>query len=432
MTQAHVTSLLLVGMSGKQSEMEGRLDDMLSRIAVETQEIEELERQLTDGQILANESLQRDLEGIISGLQEYLRGLREQARLAQHQVVSLQAENQSLQLHLEHSARTHRQDLSVQQEEADALRERQVQLEAELTRTQDEKASLQLTVWRLQAQCEVSRTVMDRTRIQLDQITEALLEPQELHIGPEHTYRTEDMLSRSVEQLLRAIQLTRTRTNQDQSREHIHKLHYQITQDQDQITQDQDQIILNQYRRTKDQDQIPQLEVLGVDQPQDHDQDQDQDKHQNWRLQEELQRLRVRLQESESRNRVLQNNREQLQDVQQERDALLLQSVGHQRSLERLNRKLRQLSRDMRDQLTVDQLRTTSQQLRDLTHTLQEEVEEHTHIVEQLGAELHKAQRHKHRTRTRARTRTRTEGGAVVLHSSRTHRLRTGPAGPPS
>ncbi|KAM7390971.1 hypothetical protein PAMP_021694 [Pampus punctatissimus] len=41
---------LLNRMSRKQSELEGRLDDMLSRIAMETQEIKELEQQLTDGE----------------------------------------------------------------------------------------------------------------------------------------------------------------------------------------------------------------------------------------------------------------------------------------------------------------------------------------------------------------------------------------------
>lgn len=33
-----------------QSELEGRLDNLLSRIAAETQEIKELEQQLTDGE----------------------------------------------------------------------------------------------------------------------------------------------------------------------------------------------------------------------------------------------------------------------------------------------------------------------------------------------------------------------------------------------
>lgn len=35
-------------MSSKQSELEERLEDVLSRIAMETQEIKELEQQLTD------------------------------------------------------------------------------------------------------------------------------------------------------------------------------------------------------------------------------------------------------------------------------------------------------------------------------------------------------------------------------------------------
>lgn len=40
---------LLSIMSRKQQELEGRLDEMLSRIAKETQEIKDLEQQLTEG-----------------------------------------------------------------------------------------------------------------------------------------------------------------------------------------------------------------------------------------------------------------------------------------------------------------------------------------------------------------------------------------------
>lgn len=43
-------SQLLSIMSKKQHELEGRLDDMLSRIAKETQEIKDLEQQLTEGE----------------------------------------------------------------------------------------------------------------------------------------------------------------------------------------------------------------------------------------------------------------------------------------------------------------------------------------------------------------------------------------------
>ncbi len=39
-------------MSRKHQELESRLDDMITRIHKETQEIKELEQQLTDGQLL--------------------------------------------------------------------------------------------------------------------------------------------------------------------------------------------------------------------------------------------------------------------------------------------------------------------------------------------------------------------------------------------
>lgn len=88
---------LLAIMSRKHKELESRLDDMITRIYKETQEIKELEQQLTDGQIAANEALKRDLEGIISGLQEYLQGMKEQARKAQSDCRRLQREKDALQ-----------------------------------------------------------------------------------------------------------------------------------------------------------------------------------------------------------------------------------------------------------------------------------------------------------------------------------------------
>lgn len=45
-------SQLLAIMSRKHRELEGRLDDMLTRITKETQEIKDLEQQLTEGKLL--------------------------------------------------------------------------------------------------------------------------------------------------------------------------------------------------------------------------------------------------------------------------------------------------------------------------------------------------------------------------------------------
>uniref|UniRef100_A0A8C8BW92 Centriolin n=1 Tax=Oncorhynchus tshawytscha TaxID=74940 RepID=A0A8C8BW92_ONCTS len=130
--QVSSKSQLLDMMSRKHRELEGRLDDMLSRIAKETEEIKDLEQQLTDGQIAANEALKRDLEDIISGLQEYLSGVKEQARRAQADCHHLQREMEALQRYLDESqeqrrlletiATTTDTEKAQQQQELDELR----------------------------------------------------------------------------------------------------------------------------------------------------------------------------------------------------------------------------------------------------------------------------------------------------------------------
>ncbi|XP_059921515.1 centriolin-like isoform X3 [Gadus macrocephalus] len=117
--QSECVVLMAMMTSKKHQELEVRLEDMLSRIAMETLEIKQLEQQLTEGQILVNEALQVDLQGIISGIQEYIGGLRQQVCQAQDEARCLGIQNQALQrqldavkLHcrrLETEARTHRQ-----------------------------------------------------------------------------------------------------------------------------------------------------------------------------------------------------------------------------------------------------------------------------------------------------------------------------------
>ncbi|NXC41845.1 CNTRL protein, partial [Penelope pileata] len=77
-------------------QLESRLDEMLSRIAKETEEIRDLEQQLTDGQIATNEALKRDLESIIVGLQEYLESVKYQAKQANDECKELQKDKESL------------------------------------------------------------------------------------------------------------------------------------------------------------------------------------------------------------------------------------------------------------------------------------------------------------------------------------------------
>uniref|UniRef100_A0A4W3IRW1 Centriolin n=1 Tax=Callorhinchus milii TaxID=7868 RepID=A0A4W3IRW1_CALMI len=83
-------------MSKHYKQLEKRLDEVLSRIAKETEDIKDLEEQLTEGQIAANEALKRDLEGIIAGLQEYLESVKGQAKQAREDCGELQREKEEL------------------------------------------------------------------------------------------------------------------------------------------------------------------------------------------------------------------------------------------------------------------------------------------------------------------------------------------------
>ncbi|XP_057169712.1 centriolin isoform X3 [Ursus arctos] len=83
-------------MNKQYKQLESRLDEILSRIAKETEEIKDLEQQLTEGQIAANEALKKDLESVISGLQEYLETVKGQAAQAQSECRKLQDEKETL------------------------------------------------------------------------------------------------------------------------------------------------------------------------------------------------------------------------------------------------------------------------------------------------------------------------------------------------
>ncbi|XP_008301350.1 centriolin-like [Stegastes partitus] len=326
--QAHVTSQLVDRMSGKHSELEGRLDDLLSRIAMETQEIKELEQQLTNGQILANEALQRDLEEVICGLQEYLRGLRQQARRSEQQVLRLQAENQSLQLHLEdaqrhcrqleNSARSHTQNASVQQgelcllqKEAQALRERQVEssrqqaeLEAELHLLREE-LSRQVTLG--QFQCEALQAAAHKEK-QSGEFRECQLQSTIHHLQEDKS---------SLQQLIQClqVQLSQSKAQLDHTRAQLDHSRAQL-----------DPSALSDYQE----------DTLSRD-------------------------------STEQQNRTSRHNRASRRHVDQD------QSDGHRRSLDRLDRKLRQLGRSMSaaDQLTAEQLEVSIEQLRALNLTVE-------------------------------------------------------------
>ncbi|XP_016520777.1 centriolin-like isoform X3 [Poecilia formosa] len=210
--QNHMRVRLPSTMSRKDGQLEGRLDDLLSRIAMETQEIKELEQQLTSSQILANEALQRDLQEATTGLQEYLRGLRQQARRYQQQVHVLQAENQSLRRLLQDSNRYCRMVQDPQQEElsalwteVQALRVRQAELEAELRQLREEPAH------------QVQQEQFNPTRIQLEQLPDTLSEPENQTEPQDGTSSTDSLSTKRLHGSVHQNQTGRQEVRQAQT-----------------------------------------------------------------------------------------------------------------------------------------------------------------------------------------------------------------------
>ncbi|KAL2298169.1 hypothetical protein Nmel_017132, partial [Mimus melanotis] len=129
-------------MSKHCQQLETRLDEMLSRIAKETEEIKDLEQQLTDGQIATNEALKRDLESIIIGLQEYLQSVKHQAEQANEECKKLQKEKKSLLGRLA-GLEEEKNNLEVVAMDAENMRKEIAMLESSLQEQREINESLQ-------------------------------------------------------------------------------------------------------------------------------------------------------------------------------------------------------------------------------------------------------------------------------------------------
>ncbi|NWT58666.1 CNTRL protein, partial [Erythrocercus mccallii] len=123
-------------------QLETRLDEMLSRIAKETEEIKDLEQQLTDGQIATNEALKRDLESIIIGLQEYLQSVKHQAKQANEECKKLRKEKESLLGRLA-GLEEEKNNLEVVVMDAENMRKEIAMLESSLQEQREINESLQ-------------------------------------------------------------------------------------------------------------------------------------------------------------------------------------------------------------------------------------------------------------------------------------------------
>ncbi|XP_034272522.1 centriolin isoform X1 [Pantherophis guttatus] len=130
-------------------QLESRLDNVLSRIANETEEIRDLEQQLTDGQIAANEALKKDLEEVILGLQEYLENIKSQTKQATDECKDLRKEKEALLKRLE-EVEEERNQLEIVAIDAENLRKETANLERALQQQRELNEALQ------EAQGEIS------------------------------------------------------------------------------------------------------------------------------------------------------------------------------------------------------------------------------------------------------------------------------------
>lgn len=131
-------------MNKQYKQLESSLDVILSRIAKEAEEIKDLEQQLTEGQIAANEALKHDLESVISGLQEYLGTVKGQATQAQNECRKLQDEKETLRQRLT-EVEQERDQLEIVAIDAENMRKELAELESALQEQHEVNAALQQT-----------------------------------------------------------------------------------------------------------------------------------------------------------------------------------------------------------------------------------------------------------------------------------------------
>ncbi|XP_074149039.1 centriolin isoform X7 [Sminthopsis crassicaudata] len=131
-------------MNKQYQQLECRLDEILTRIAKETDDIQDLEQQLTEGQIAVNEALKKDLESIINGLQDYLENVKGQVTKAQEECQTLQNDKEIL---LQKVAKLEEEkiELEVAAMDTENMRKELAEMELLLQEHQEANMSLQQT-----------------------------------------------------------------------------------------------------------------------------------------------------------------------------------------------------------------------------------------------------------------------------------------------
>ncbi|XP_006890811.1 PREDICTED: centriolin [Elephantulus edwardii] len=221
-------------MNKQYKQLESRLDEILSRIAQETEEIKDLEQQLTEGQIAANEALKKDLEGVISGLQEYLGCIKGQATHAQNECKKLKDEKEALLQRLT-EVEQERNQLEIVAMDAENMRKELAELETALQEQHEMNVSLQQTQGDLtayEAELEAQLKMRDAEANQLKEDLEKLTKLSQLE---QSTLQAE--LEKERLALENALQKVQFSEEKEQERSQLHTQLKQLQDDNDLLKQ---------------------------------------------------------------------------------------------------------------------------------------------------------------------------------------------------
>nr|XP_014346159.1 PREDICTED: centriolin [Latimeria chalumnae] len=318
-------------MNKQYKQLESRLDEMLSRIAKETEDIKDLEQQLTEGQIAANEALKKDLEDIISGLQEYLESIKGQAKQAREECNELQREKEDL-LHRLGELEEERNQLEIVAMDAENMREMensalQAELKKERQALENAEVQAQLAAEKdqenkkLLAQLKGLQTSNNQLEEQLrklqnqtGQAVEGMIRPQELTacfgdlrnrlkagIFEIRPYSQTDTLGKNLAELQKQLNelLAHSQREQEEALFNQEKLEQEVTSLRDELKKSQEDCKTTETRA-------------------------DAEKRQNEarvrQLENEIQRLKERLRNMQE---VQMHMDQQLQETEEERENLL-------------------------------------------------------------------------------------------------------------
>ncbi|XP_061867469.1 centriolin isoform X2 [Colius striatus] len=195
-------------------QLESRLDEMLSRIAKETEEIKDLEQQLTDGQIATNEALKRDLESVILGLQEYLESVKHQAKQANDECKELQKDKESLLQRLV-DLEEEKNNLEIVAMDAENMRKEIAMLEGALQEQREVNESLRDAQGNLSAyEAELEAQLRDRD-------TEAIQHKEELERLKQLSQMEVSALQAQLEKEGQALENALTKAQVAEEKEHM-------------------------------------------------------------------------------------------------------------------------------------------------------------------------------------------------------------------